>query len=266
VARIDVAHERAEAVTLTNGERIEARCVVSNADPKRTLLALVDPLHLDPDFLKRLLNYRSVGATAKVNLALSALPSFTALERRNAGNEAARALSGRIHIGPHVDYIERAFDDAKYGEMSQQPYLEALIPSTLDASLAPEGNHVMSICVQYAPYQLKHGDWRSRRQELGDKVISTLATYAPDLPGKVLHAQVITPLDLEEDYGFTGGHIFHGEEVLDQIFTMRPLLGWARYRTPIRRLYLCGAGTHPGGGLTGASGANAAREILKDPR
>jgi phytoene dehydrogenase-like protein len=217
-------------------------------------------VHLTPDFVVKLQHYRSMGTVAKVNLALNGLPRFTAVG--NNGNGAA--LSGRIHIGPEIDYLERAFDDSKYGKFSQQPYLEAMIPSLKDPSLAPPGKHVMSVYMQFAPYNLRGVDWDSQRDALGNTVVQTLAQYAPDLPQLVETGQIITPKDLEDVYGFTGGHIFHGELALDQMFTMRPLLDWARYRTPIQNLYLCGSGTHPGDGLTGGSGANAAREILRD--
>jgi phytoene dehydrogenase-like protein len=217
-------------------------------------------VHLTPDFVVKLQHYRSMGTVAKVNLALNGLPRFTAVA--NNGNGAA--LSGRIHIGPEIDYLERAFDDSKYGKFSQQPYLEAMIPSLKDPSLAPPGKHVMSVYMQFAPYNLRGVDWDSQRDALGNTVVQTLAQYAPDLPQLVETGQIITPKDLEDVYGFTGGHIFHGELALDQMFTMRPLLDWARYRTPIQNLYLCGSGTHPGDGLTGGSGANAAREILRD--
>ena len=176
------------------------------------------------------------------------------------------ALAGRIHIGPEIDYLEKAFDASKYGEISQAPWLDVTIPSLLDPSMAPEGKHVMSIYVQFAPYKLKEGDWNTRRRELGDLVVKTLEPYAPNLAGLVEGMQVITPKDLESLYGFTGGHIYHGELALDQLFTMRPVLDWARYLTPVRGLYLCGSGTHPGNGLTGASGAVAAREIIHDLR
>jgi phytoene dehydrogenase-like protein len=175
-------------------------------------------------------------------------------------------LAGRIHIGPGIDYLERAFDDSKYGDFSRSPYLDISIPSILDTSLAPAGKHVMSIYMQFAPYRLRQGSWPDQSDALADTIINTLAAYAPGLPDKILARQILTPKDLEETYGLTGGHPFHGELALDQIFTMRPLLGWARYRTPVEGLYLCGSGTHPGNGLTGASGANAAREILKDLR
>jgi len=264
VAKIQVKDGRAVGVQLASGETIEARAVVSNADPRRTLLGLVDPVHLGPEFVVRLRNFRCYGTVAKVNLALSRLPEFTALKRSPAGAPAgAAALSGRIHVGPEIDYIERAFDDSKYGEFSKPPWLEATIPSIADPSLAPSGKHVMSIYMQYAPYRLKTGDWEAQADALGDTVVKTLSEYAPNLKGLVLKGQVITPKDLEATYSLTSGHIFHGELTLDQIFTMRPLLDWARYRTPIASLYLCGSGTHPGTGLTGGSGANAAREILK---
>jgi phytoene dehydrogenase-like protein len=210
----------------------------------------------------KLQNYRMTGTVAKVNLALSSLPGFTALN----GHGDNPALKGRIHIGPEIDYLERAFDASKYGEFSRHPYLEVTIPSLIDASLAPAGKHVMSIYVQYAPFKLKGTDWESQRGALGDTVIKTLSEYAPGLTDLIVGKQIITPQDLETTYGLTGGHIFHGELALDQFFTMRPILDWARYRTPIQNLYLCGSGTHPGAGLTGGSGANAAREILKDLR
>jgi phytoene dehydrogenase-like protein len=262
VIEIQVQNGSATGVLLSTGEEISAKAVVSNADPKRTLLKLTDPVHLSPDFVQKLQHYRGNGTVAKVNLALSGLPSFTALKNGDASAVDGR-LKGRIHIGNEIDYLERAFDDSKYGNFSKQPYLEATIPSLTDPTLAPEGKHVMSIYMQYAPYKLK-GDWEDQRKPLGQTVVKTLAQYAPNLPELILTHQIITPHDLEEKYGLTGGQIFHGELALDQFFTMRPLLDWARYRTPIENLYLCGSGTHPGAGLTGGSGANAAREILKD--
>jgi phytoene dehydrogenase-like protein len=258
VAEIKIKDGAVQGVILASGEEIQARAVISNADPKRTFLKLMDPVLLSPTFTKRLQNYRMNGTVAKINLALSGLPSFSGLD----GN--TDALTGRIHIGPGIDYLERAFDESKYGNFSRAPYLEITIPSLTDQSLAPTGQHVMSVYMQYAPYKLKSGSWQDQRTALGDTVIKTITQYAPDLPGEILHTQVITPLDLEETYGLTGGQIFHGELALDQIFTMRPMLDWARYRTPIKSLYLCGSGTHPGTGLTGASGANAAREIVKE--
>ena len=259
ISEIRVKDGVATGVVLTTGEEISARAVVSNADPKRTLMRLVDPAHLAPDFIQKIKNYRCMGAVAKINLAISALPEFTALKAK--GNRDL--LKGRIQISPEIDYLERAFDESKYGNFSRQPYLEITFPSLSDPSLAPAGQHVMSIYMQYAPYKMKNSDWESQRTALGETVAKTVTQYAPNLPQTILGHQIITPKDLEETYGLTGGHIFHGELALDQFFTMRPLLNWARYQTPIERLYLCGSGTHPGTGLTGGSGANAAREITK---
>lgn len=263
VERIVVNDGAVRGVVLRGGDEIPAKRVVSGADPQRTLLGLVDPMELPPSFAMKLRHYRSSGTAAKLNLALDALPTFSAL--RNSP-EGTAALAGRIHIGPGIDYLERAFDDSKYGDFSRAPYLDLSIPSILDDSLAPAGKHVMSIYMQFAPYRVKQGDWNQQREALADTIIRTVTAYAPDLPGKILARQILTPKDLETTYGLTGGHPFHGELALDQIFTMRPQLGWARYRTPVERLYLCGSGTHPGNGVTGASGANAAREILKDLR
>jgi phytoene dehydrogenase-like protein len=263
VAGIQVKDGKATGVILSNGEEIAARAVVSNADPHHTFLRLVDPSDLDPSFITKIRNYRAHGSAAKVNLALAGLPTFSALKQA-ASHNSTEQLAGRIHIGPNIDYLERAFDAAKYGDYSPEPYMEMTIPSISDPTLAPAGAHVMSIYVQYAPYHLKEGDWTTRREEFGDAVVRALSAYAPDLSELILNRQVITPLDLEQTYGLTGGHILHGEPSLDQLFTFRPLMGWAQYRTPIEGLYLCGAGTHPGGGVTGAPGANASREILKD--
>ncbi len=260
VQRINVTKGRAATVVLAGGEEISAERFVSNADPRTTFLKLVDPLDLDPDFLLKMRNYRSVGCVARVNFALSGLPTFVALQ----GSGDVARLSGRIHIGPEIDYLERAFDAAKYGDYSMQPYMDITIPSISDASLAPAGAHVMSVHVQYAPYKLKKGDWNSRREEFGNTIVDALSAYAPDLKPLIIARQVITPLDLEQTYGLSGGHIFHGEQSLDQFFAFRPLIGWAQYRTPIKGLYLCGSGTHPGGGVTGQCGSNAAREIIKD--
>ena len=263
VARIEVHQRAATGVTLGDGSHISARTVVSGADPKRTFLDLVDPADLDPSFALAVQRYRASGTVAKVNLALDGLPQFAALESASASERTA-ALGGRIHIGPDLDYLERAYDASKYGAYSEHPYLDVMIPTVTDPTLAPDGQHVMSICAQFAPFALRDGKWRTARNGLGDAIIRELAVYAPGLEDRILHRQVLTPADLETTYGLTGGHIFHGEHALDQLFTMRPVLGWARYRTPIAGLYLCGAGTHPGGGVTGACGLNASREILKD--
>jgi len=263
VARIVTKDGAVTGVALASGEEIACEAVVSGADPKRTFFELVDPAQLDPSFIVRIKNLRAAGTVAKVNLALGGIPKFAAL----AGAEnAAQALSGRIHIGPEIDYLEKAFDASKYGEFSAHPWLDVTLPTLSDAALAPAGKHVLSAYVQFAPFKLKQGGWEEQRAALGKAVLATLESYAPGISGLVEGAQIITPLDLQTTYGLTGGHIFHGEIALDQIFTMRPVLDWARYRTPIRGLYLCGAGTHPGNGLTGASGANAAREIARDLR
>ncbi len=259
VRQIRIKDGRAVGVELAGGEEIEARGVVSNADPKNTFLKLLDPVELTPSFLSKMRNYRATGVSAKVNLALSALPKFPMLN-----GDATEKLSGRIHIGSEIDYLERAFDAAKYGDFSPQPYFDITIPSIRDNSLAPPGAHVMSVYVQYAPYKLRNGDWDARREEFGDVVMKTLWEYMPNLPELTVARQVITPLDLERSHGLSGGHIHHGEQSLDQFFMFRPVIGWAQYRTPIEKLYLCGSGTHPGGGITGGSGANASREIIKD--
>ena len=243
----EVARIEDGKVTLRNGETIESRAVVSNADPRTTFLKLIDPVELDPNFLSKLRNYRAPGIVAVINLKLSGMPEFR-------GVDDVEKLSGRIHIGPEIDYLERAFDAAKYGEFSREPYLDI-------AFLSP---NVMSIHVQFVPYKLKEGDWTTRRDEFASNVIEQLEKYAPGIRDLIVASEVITPRDLEETYGLSGGHIHHGEQTIDQTFTFRPLIGWAQYRTPLKQLYLCGAGTHPGGGITGLPGANAAREIARD--
>ena len=260
VERIAITDEGAAKVILKTGEEISARAIVSNADPRTTFLNLVDPEWLDPSFVSKVRNYRATGVSAKINFALSGMPSFKGVD----GEDAASKLSGRIQVGPDIDYLERAFDAAKYGDYSPHPYLDITIPSLLDPDLAPGRGQVMSVYVQYAPYKLKDGDWNSRREEFADNVVNVINDYAPNFKELIVARQVITPLDLEQTYGMSGGHIHHGEQSLDQSFTFRPLLGCAQYRTPIKGLYLCGAGTHPGGGVSGRPGANAARDIIKD--
>jgi phytoene dehydrogenase-like protein len=256
VARILVHDSRAAGVVLDNGEEIQASAVVSNADPRRTFLELVDPIELDPVFLTRVRNFRARGTVGKVHLALGKLPVFT-----GAANPAD--LHGRIHIGPEIDYLERAFDASKYGEIPGRPYIDVTVPTLADPSLAPAGKHVLSAHVQFVPYALRNGSWESGRDVLLSAVVQTIEQFAPGLRATIEAAHVVTPVDLERTYGLTGGHIYHGEPSLDQLFTMRPLLGWADYTAPIANVFLCGSGTHPGGGVTGASGQNAAREILK---
>jgi len=257
---------RVTGVVLADGEEIASEAVVSGVDPKRTFFQLLDPANLDPVFATRIKNYRSVGKVAKVHLALGGLPNFPALADAMGPDGLRQALSGRIHIGPDLEYLEKAFDAAKYGDISAAPHLDVTIPSLLDSTLAPEGKHVLSAYFQYAPYKLKEGNWSQRRGELANIVIKTLANYSPNLASLVEAAHVVTPEDLETIYGFTGGHIYHGELALDQMFTMRPVLDWARYQTPVKGLFLCSNGTHPGNGLTGASGANAAKEIIHELR
>ncbi len=261
VERIVVRDGIASGVVLEGGEEIRSRIVVSNADPKRTFLRMVERSHLPPEFVRAVENLRCRGNSAKINLALSELPDFTGLPGDGPH------LRGSIQIaGGEPGYLEEAFADYESGRPSRNPYLEIVIPSTVDGTLAPPGRHVMSISVKFVPYRLAEGDWESHREELGDRAIETLAAYAPNIRRAVVFRQVLTPLDLEEKFGLTGGNICHGDMALDQLFVMRPLLGWARYRTPLGHLYLCGSGTHPGGGVMGAPGRNAAREILKDLR
>jgi len=259
VLKIVTNSSAATGIVLQNGDEIDATQVISSADVKRTFLKLVEPTYLGPHFLLQVQNIRARGTVAKVNLALDALPKF-----KSSNGHDTVALGGVIHIGPTLDYLERACDDAKYGRLSAQPFLEITIPSIADPSLAPTGKHVMSIWMQSAPYDLRDGDWNERRDTLGDTVVNLLEEYAPGFKNSVLHRQILTPLDLEQEYGLRGGHLYHAEMALDQIFFMRPVPGWSRYHTPIEDLFLCGSGTHPGGGVTGLPGYYAAKEILKN--
>lgn len=254
-ARLLVRNDHVTGVALANGDELASRTIVSALDPKRTFLDLCDPADLSPELLWRVRNYRTRGVLAKLNLALSALPDFP--------GASSDALSGRVRIGPDLDYLERAFDHAKYGRYSPSPWIEFVIPSLIDSSLAPPGAHVLSAYVQFAPYDLRAGSWADSGDALRAAALDTLERYAPGLRQLIVAAEVLTPLDLEREWGFTGGHIFHGELALDQLWVMRPLLGWAGYRGPIDGLYLCGSGTHPGTGLTGSPGLNAARTILR---
>jgi phytoene dehydrogenase-like protein len=256
VERIVLDDERACGVVLGGGEAIASGMVVSSVDPRRTFFQLLGGRHLAPDFLREVRSIRYSGVTAKVNLALDGLPTFP-------GADDPQRLSGFIVVAPSLEYLERASDAAKYGRISEQPVLEATIPSLLDPGLAPENHHVMSVNVWYAPYRLAEGDWDEERETLGDRVVETLARYSPDLPERIVQRQVLTPLDLEREYGLTEGQSHHGQMGLDQLLFMRPVSGYANYRTPFENLFLCGAGAHPGGGVTGAPGYNAAHEILK---
>ncbi len=261
VARILVRDGRVRGVALQSGEEIPARMVASGCDPKITFLRLVEERELEPEFAAAIRKMRIEGTSAKVNLALDALPDFRACP--GAPGPQHRAT---IHLCPSVEYIERAWDDAKYGRPSARPLLELTLPTMYDATLAPAGRHIMGIFVQYAPYTLGEGDWDALREPFGDLILDLVAEYAPNIRSVVLERQVLTPLDLERRFHLTGGNIFHGEMSLDQMFMMRPAPGWARYRTPVAGLYLCGSGAHPGGGVMGAPGYNAAREMLRAPR
>ena len=257
VAQVLVRDGRATGVVLENGDELRAGVVVSGLDPKQTFTRLVDPAQLPGDLVESIRRYKFRGSSGKVNLALDALPDFTCMP----GN--GPHLRGAISISPSIDYIERAYDDAKYGEFSRKPYMDIIIPSMIDPGMAPPGKHVMSIFVQYAPYNLNGGWTPERREAFGDTVIDTLAEYAPNLRSIIRHRQVITPHEIEATTGLTEGNIFQGELALHQLFFLRPAPAWSRYTTPIRNYYQCGAGTHPGGGIMGASGRLAALEILK---
>ena len=256
VAHVRVKDGRATGVVLENGDEIAAAAVVSGLDPRQTFTRLVDPEELPDDLVAAIRRYKFRGSSGKVNLALDRLPDFTCMP----GN--GPHLRGAISISPDIDYIERAYDDAKYGEFSRKPYMDIIIPSMIDPGMAPPGKHVMSIFVQYAPYNLNGGWTPARREAFGDAVVDTLSEYAPNLKSSILHRQVITPREIEETTGLSEGNIFQGELALHQLFFLRPAPAWSRYRTPIRDYYQCGAGTHPGGGIMGASGRLAALEIL----
>ena len=237
-------------------KEIAADTVASNLDPHATFLRLLEESDLEPEFRDSIRHFRTEGTSLKMNLALSGLPDFRALPGAGPQHRAT------MHICPSIEYVEKAWDDAKYGRPSERPLLEMTIPTMYDPSLAPPGRHIMGIFLQYAPYALRGLKWDEIREPYADHVISVLEEYAP-IRSVVVHRQVLTPLDLERRFGITGGNIFHGEMSLDQMYVMRPVAGWARYRTPIRGLYLCGSGAHPGGGVMGAPGYNCAREMLK---
>jgi phytoene dehydrogenase-like protein len=260
VAQIRRKGQRATGVILDNGDEITADVVVSSVDPNLTFLKFMDPRELPDDFVEGVRRYKYRGSSGKVNLALDGLPEFTALPGRG------RHLRGAISISPSVDYMEQAYDDAKYGRFSRRPYMDIVIPSLTDSSLAPPGKHVMSCFVQYAPYHLREGSWDNQREAFGDAVINAIAEHAPNIKNIILHRQVLTPLDIERTFGLTEGNIFQGELTLEQLFFLRPVPGWAQYVTPVDRLYMCGSATHPGGGIMGAPGKNAAERILREVR
>jgi phytoene dehydrogenase-like protein len=259
IARIRTKNGKATGVVLENGDEISARAVCSSVDPRLTFFKMIGPSELPADFVEDIERYKFRGSSGKVNFALDALPDFRALPG------AGPHLRGAVSISPSVDYMERAYDDAKYGHFSARPYIDIVIPTLTDPSVAPPGKHVMSCFVQYAPYNLR-GNWDEQREAFGDTVVDTIAEHAPNFKSIIRHRQVLTPLDLEREFGLSEGNIFQGELTLEQLFFLRPAPGWARYRTPIDNLYMCGSATHPGGGIMGASGRNAAGMLLSDWR
>jgi phytoene dehydrogenase-like protein len=258
VSKIIVRNGGAVGVALDNGDYLTSDVVASSADPHQTFLRMVGTEHLPDEFVSEIRRYKFRGSSGKVNIALDGLPDFKSLPG------AGPHLRGAISISPSVNYMERAYDDAKYGRYSRRPYIDIVIPSLTDPSVAPPGKHVMSCFVQYAPYHLKEGTWDDQREAFGDTVVNTIAEYAPNIRDLILHRQVLTPLDLEREWGLTEGNIFQGELTLEQLFFLRPAPGWAQYRTPIKNLFMCGSATHPGGGIMGAPGRNAAKRILKE--
>ncbi len=258
VERVIVKGGEASGVVLENGDEIDATVVLSSVDPRLTFMKMVGERHLPEDFATDIKRYKFRGSSGKVNLALDGLPDFTAMPGPGAH------LRGAISISPSLDYMERAYDQAKYGQYSRRPYIDIVIPSLTDPSVAPPGKHVMSCFVQYAPYDLRGENWDDHREAFGDTVIDTISEYAPNLKDRILHRQVLTPLDIERDFGLSEGNIFQGELTLEQLFFLRPAPGWAGYKTPIRHLYMCGSATHPGGGIMGAPGRNAAMAALRN--
>jgi phytoene dehydrogenase-like protein len=258
VERIIIKEGRAVGVVLGNGDTITGDVVASSVDPNLTFFGFVGPQHLPDEFVEGLRRYKYRGSSGKVNLALDGLPDFKALPGPGLH------LRGAISISPSLEYMERAYDAAKYGQYSRKPYIDVVIPSITDPTVAPPGKHVMSCFVQYAPYHLKEGSWDDCRDAFGDTVVNTIAEYAPNIKNLILHRQVLTPLDIEREFGLSEGNIFQGELTLEQLFFLRPAPGWAQYKTPVRGLYMCGSATHPGGGIMGAPGRNAAMRIIKE--
>ena len=258
VQQVIIRDGRASGVALQNGDELYADVTASSLDPKLTFLKLIEAKHLDDGFLRQVRNYKIRGSSGKVNLSLGELPNFTCMPGDGPH------LRGAISISPSIDYLERAYDDAKYGNFSRKPYMDIIIPSLIDPSMAPPGKHVMSIFVQYAPYDLVGRSWEEAREDFGDAVVNTLSEYAPNLKNAILHRQVLSSWDIEQQFGLTEGNIFQGDLSLDQLFYLRPVAGWAQYRTPIKNLYLCGSAAHPGGGVMGGPGRLAALEMMKD--
>jgi phytoene dehydrogenase-like protein len=258
VAKIIVKGGRATGVALTSGEEIQASVVSSSVDPHLTFERFLEPNELPGEFLEDVKRYKFRGSSGKLNLALDGLPEFKCLPGDGAH------LRGALSISPSVEYMERAYDDAKYGRFSRRPYVDMVIPSLTDPSVAPPGKHVLSCFVQYAPYKLAQGTWDDQREAFADNVIETLSEYMPNLKKIIIGRQVLTPLDLEREFGLTQGNIFQGELSLEQLFFLRPVPGWAYYRTPVDGLYMCGSATHPGGGIMAAPGRIASQVILKE--
>jgi phytoene dehydrogenase-like protein len=259
VAQIEVRDGRACSVVLEDGSEVRARMILSNADPKRTFLKMVAARELPEDFLSAVRGIKMDGPCAKVNFVLAEEPRFTGTSPQATPLERAFYT-----LVPSLEFAERCYDIAKFGEIPEELWVDCVVSSNADSSLAPPGKHILTCFVQYVPYRLREGNWDEKRELLGDRVVKKIAEYAPNVPNAILARQVLTPLDLERTYGLTEGNIFHGDLRLEQLFFMRPVPGWAQYRTPIRGLYLCGAGAHPGGGVTGAPGRNAARQALRD--
>lgn len=259
VSTIDVHDGRATGVILEDGSEITARIVLSNADPKRTFLGLVDAGHLPADFRQAIRGIKMDGPCAKVNFVLSEEPRVTGMPGDWSAPE--RSL---FTLVPSLEFAERCYDIAKFGEIPEELWVDCVVASNVDSTLAPQGKHIMTTFIQYVPYKLRQGTWDEKRELLGDRVVQKIAEYAPNVPDSIIARQVLTPLDLERTYGLSEGNIFHGDLSLEQLFFMRPIAGWAQYRTPVDGLYLCGAGAHPGGGVTGAPGYNAAHQVLRD--
>ena len=258
VGKIVVKNGRAAGVMLQSGEEIAANVISSSVDPHLTFEKFLEPSELPSDFLEGVRRYKFRGSSGKVNIALDALPEFKSIPGDGAH------LRGAISISPSMEYMERAYDDAKYGHYSRRPYIDMVIPSLTDPSVAPPGKHVLSCFVQYAPYKLAEGTWDEQREAFGDNVIDTISEYAPNIKKIIVGRQILTPLDLEREFGLTQGNIFQGELSLEQLFFLRPVAGWAYYRTPVDNLYMCGSATHPGGGIMGANGRIASQVILKE--
>jgi phytoene dehydrogenase-like protein len=258
VAKIIVKNGRSAGVVLKSGEEISCNVISSSVDPHLTFEAFLEPKELPPDFLESVRRYKFRGSSGKVNLALDGLPNFRSLPGVGAH------LRGAMSISPAMEYMERAYDDAKYGHFSRRPYIDMVLPSLTDPSVAPPGKHVLSCFVQYAPYKLAEGTWDEQREAFGNNVIETIAEHAPNIKDIIIEKQVLTPLDMEREFGLTQGNIFQGELSLEQLFFLRPVPGWAYYRTPIDNLYMCGSATHPGGGIMGANGRIASQVILKE--